>query len=280
MTRVLVVWEDDRFEMLNRFVKGRLATRKPPEQPTFPHVMFHTSRGNGRFKPYVRDTWTRIRGSGLPGDAGPIDHLICVVDGDKLHELLPSVSNPATNAPPVDEWHQAAMVAWQDYLRKEVDPSVPPSTVHGCILRWCKESLALAGYDQPPAVEFLGLDPRSPGLQAYLLACKPEPGKVAAPGFSDSYPKPVSCLDKARSKAGCSPGSIKNTPEIDDTLKALAQGHLDLVCSRVPDIDQIVDLLWRLSVPGRPPAPAENPLTTSGKREKNTSKSRGMKRSK
>lgn len=253
MTRILVVWEDDRFETLNLFVKRRLNARKPPSQVVFPRVMFHTSRGNGRFKPYVRDTWTQVRGKGLPGDPGPIDHLLCVVDGDKLHGLLPSVGNPSTQSAAV--WHPGANAAWQAYLHQQVDPSVPAGTVHGHVLRWCKESLALAGHDQPPAARHLGLDPDKKALQEYLAACSPDPRQVPDKDFSDHYWKPVTCLDGAR-KALQIGGSIKNAIEIDDTLRELVEQHLPLVCSRVADIDQIVDLLWSLSTPGGAPAPA------------------------
>ncbi len=272
--RILVVWEDEQYDPLARFIKLRLASRKPEDVSKFPEVLFHTSQGNGRFAPYVRDTWPRVRTRGLPNNPGPLDRLLCIVDGDKIHELLRKVPSPTAMVSGANDWHQQAMRAWKEHLQELAEAS-PPGTVHGYVLRWSKESLVLAGFDLEPVSTHLELDFKTEDLQRLLDNCKPDPRSLSTE-FSNSYLKPLQCLESARKSIG-KPGHIKNSPELDDALVALAQHHLASVCCRVPDLDSIVDLIWSFTKPPVVPV-APVPTVSSKSPEKKTAKSSRAKR--
>jgi hypothetical protein len=246
MSRILVVWEDAHWQSLRLVVNRRLPKCQSDPQRSFPSVMFHTAKGNGNFERYVSVTWRNAARNGLPTSPGPIDHLVCVADGDRLHEVLASINPPPKSAPEVAAWHLKAEAEWQAYLRGLCDPSLSRDTVHSLILRWSKESLVLAGYDQAPLKEHLGIDSHSAEFQHAVAECSPPVATVAEGLFTDSYQRPLVCLGNVQ-EALRHPSVHKNSPEIDDALKDLANSHLDPVCRRVPDIDRLVDLLWRLS---------------------------------
>jgi hypothetical protein len=256
--RILVVWEDRYHETLGPFVKRRLMARAPSAPSLVPQVLFHTSYGVGSFKRYVGSTWDRARASGLPLDKGRIEHMICVADGDKLHEQIQIPAAPPAAAD-VHAWLSTAEQAWQQHLRALCE-GAPPSTVHGRILRWSKESLLLAGYDREPVRRTLGIDVQHEGVRSFLNRCIPLPSALPAAGFTDTFRKPLRCLqemDEAQRGRRASDLS-KNVPEIDDALRALAREDHVTVAERVPDIDRIVDLIWQLQQ-GTEPASAAAP---------------------
>jgi hypothetical protein len=169
-----------------------------------------------------------------------------VADGDRLHEVFPSINPPPKSTHEVPAWHLKAEAEWQAHLRRLCDPSLSADTVHGLVLRWSKESLVLAGYDQAPLKEHLGIDYHSAEFQGAVVDCSPPVATVAETLFSDTYQRPLLCLRHVQ-QAAKRPPVEKNSPEIDDALKDLATRHLDPVCRRVPDIDRLVDLIWQLS---------------------------------
>jgi hypothetical protein len=251
MTRILVVWEDQYFETLGPFVKKRVTARAPVGSTSFPELLFHTAHSNGGFKRYASSTWDNVRPRGLPRNPGPIDHLVCVVDGDKLHNLTAGIAQ----APPgdIEAWLVAAEQAWQGDLRGLCQSS-PAGTVHGRVLRWSKESLVLAGYDRTAVKERLGIDVQAEKVRAHLAACKPPPTSVSDALFTSTYRKPLQCLtdlDRIQRKLGAS-SLAKNAPELDDALRDLARDDLSIVAQRVPDIDRFADLIWQLASPQPP----------------------------
>jgi hypothetical protein len=278
MTRILVAWEDRLHTTLDLFVKRRLSARAPAGETRFPEVLFHTSAGNGSFTRYVGSTWDNIRGKSLPTNPGPIDHLVCVVDGDRLHEQLEAVGRPPASTADLAAWLSAAEQAWQDHLQSLCN-NAPKTTVHGRILRWSKESLVLAGYDREAAKQHLGLDMQSPTLKEHLARCVPVPASVANASFSSTFRRPLRCLtelDEAQ-RAPRPSSLIKNAPELDDTLRALVRDDCALVAERVPDIDRLADLMWQLAMPAPPaaaaPLPAVSPpAAPPGKRTKKRSR--------
>lgn len=257
MTRVLVVWEDHHYEALGPFVKKRVSARALAGESRFPEIVFHTSYGNGGFKRYVASTWENVRSKGLPGNPGVIDHLICVVDGDKLHEQLPTVAHPPASDADVAAWHAATEQAWESHLRGLCD-TAPPATVHGRVLRWAKESVVLAGYDRDAAKQHLGIDLQSTSIKEHLALCSPVPSTVENASFSSTFRKPLRCLTDldTTQRAPRPPALSKNAPELDDALRALAREDCALIAERVPDIDRIADLIWQLATP-REPEPLE-----------------------
>lgn len=259
MTRVLVVWEDDYADPLGLITRRLVRATAPGPSAIVPGLLFHTTRGNGAFERYVHRTWPAVRPTGLPRDPGFIDHLVCVIDGDRLHDLLTAeVPHPPTEVRAVGAWHAAAERAWQTYLHGKCDPAGPPlATVHGVVLRWSKESLLLAGYDQPAMDQLDILAERAEVAEA-LAACTPRPQDIDDALFTDTFRRPGVCLEILRKARGL--GALhKNAPEIDDALRALDRESLMIVRSRVPDIGRVADLVWRLHLPAPIPAPEPPP---------------------
>ncbi len=257
MTRVLVVWEDEYFDPLHEITKRLVRALMPQEGAVPPSLLRHTTRGNAAFHRYASVTWPLVRARGLPGDPGPIDHLVCVVDADHLHDLLPNkIEPPPSQAVTAAAWHFAAQHTWQEHLRAQCDPSgPPPSTVHGLALRWAKESLLLAGYDRPPMKAHLDVDIQREDIAKALAQCAPPPREVQDQHFTNTYRHPSRCLSLLRKKSGLGP-LHKSAPEIDDALSALAKDSLDTLRARVPDMDRLASLIWQLHRGEAPPAPA------------------------
>lgn len=243
MTRVLLVWEDKYFETLHTTATRLLRAVATESASSVPTIVSHTARGNGVFERYVQTTWPKARSAGVPGDPRPFHHLVCIVDGDKLHELLRGhLSRPPTASDDVLSWHEGAERAWQTYLHERCPADGPPiSTVHGVVLRWSRESVALAGYDQAAARTSLGLLDGT-ALTTVLAKCTPDPRTVPTEHFTESFRRPLECLRLLRG------GRVldKTAPEIDDAIKALGKHSLDVLRTRVPDLARIADLVWRL----------------------------------
>lgn len=248
MTRVLVVWEDAHCEALGELVKRAVQTHGGPEVPARPTVVRHTSRGNGAFSRYVRNTWPLARARGVPSDPQPIDQMICVVDADRLHELKDVGAKPKPpDVTAMDAWHEAAERAWQVWLRTQCDPDGPPATtVHGLVLRWAKESVLLAGFDQPAWVRFLDVDTSAPAVQTELRRqCTSHPREVSAELFTNTFPRPLHCLQLMRQ--ACKLSRLdKNDVTIDDAVSALARESLPTILARVPDLAHLTSLIWSL----------------------------------
>ena len=227
MTRVLVVWEDTYFQplddILNRVVK-KVAPGVVASRPT---VLHHTARSNTAFERYVETTWPIASARGLPMNPGPIDHVVCVVDADKLSDLLRQRVPPPPNAAgDVSAWHGAAERLWSSHLRTKCPPSGPAvERVHGVVLRWSKESVLLAGYDQTSFAQHLDCDVAAPSVDEFLKDCKPAPSQVDGEGFSSSFQNPTQCL-RALRKAAKLPELPKNSPQFDDALRKLGRESL------------------------------------------------------
>jgi hypothetical protein len=241
-----------------------MASLAPDAAIPAPAIEFHTSKGNSKFEHYVSSTWTTARRFGVPGAAGPIDHLVCVVDADKLRDnVLPTLPAIPRNASDVPRWHAEAQGQWQSMVRSWVDSSVPADSVHGFVLRWSRESALLAGFDRPPFRDVLGLDIERPELKQFLQKeCVPSPTSIPnGAAFSDAFGTPYTCLKRMFDKQGLHLPS-KNDTSLEDVLRALAKDHADVVCSRVPDFDALARLVWALPSPdaqatATPPAEAK-----------------------
>ena len=252
--RILVVWEDAHYEPLSRITRRRLGQLQPGAAASFPQLLGHTSRGNGGFSNYVRRTWQNVRSTGLPNDPGAIEHLLCIVDADKLSELLPGIGPAPAAVSEIAAWHSGAERAFERHLRDQcAQGSAPPASVHGIVLRWSKESLVLAAYDRSAMSDHLSIEVTHPGVATYLQSCLPVPATVAEGIFTDTFRRPRACVD-GLSKARGRHSIPKNAPEVDDALDALSSVDVSLVCSRTPDIDRIVVRVWELSAGAAPAA--------------------------
>ena len=244
--RALIVWEDANYESLAAIARRRLAIRRPSGIGVYPELLFHTARGNGKFLNYAASTWEKIRSKGLPNNAGPIDHLICVADGDRLADLVLGVTSPPEHANDVSGWLMTTEQSFEAHLRGGAgNSSVPPSTVHGVVLRWSKESLLLGAYDRAAMKEHLDVDVQCAPVQTFLQKCVPPPTTVPTSLFSDTYRHPMRCIHALRKAQGLHDVN-KKAADIDDVLRALSGTDLTVVCDRVPDMDRVLDRVWSL----------------------------------
>jgi hypothetical protein len=140
------------------------------------------------------------------------------VDGDKLVDVLPSVGAIPLGPSSVDEWHEKAEPLLLSELRCRCEDA-PVDTVHGIVLRWSKESVVLAAYDVATARSRLGIDLEEEKTAEFLAACAPPPASVADQDFTNTYRKPIRCIDGLRAARGLP--AIGKGPEHDDTLNAL-----------------------------------------------------------
>lgn len=167
----------------------------------------------------------------------------------------PQIPGPPSGADAVAAWHEAAERAFQSHLRAQCDPGGPPtSTVHGVVLRWAKESLLLAGYDQPAMEAHLEVSAEHPDVVAALGRCKPRPQQTDAARFADTFRRPFDCVNLLREARDSAP-LHKSAPEIDDALRVLARQSLGAIRERAPDVGRIAALVWRLHA-GPPEGPA------------------------
>ncbi|HVV84592.1 MAG TPA: hypothetical protein VHE35_16100 [Kofleriaceae bacterium] len=248
MTRVLVAWEDARWPVLGALLQRIVKAIAPAGCASYPAVLGDSVEGNGRFAHWVRWTWPHVRPVGVPRSRGFVDHLICVIDGDRAHKLVDAIGMPPKDATAVPAWHRDAETAWVSWLRDH-NPAdgPPPATVHGIVFRWCKESTLLAGYDQPALATRLDLDPRHREIDAALAGCTPaDPRTVADHAFVDTFRQPpLDCINALR-KARKLERIAKNAPEVDDAIRDLAQQSITAVRARVPDLVRLAELVWLL----------------------------------
>jgi len=122
------------------------------------------------------------------------------------------------------------------------------------VLRWAKESLLLAGYDQPAMEAHIDVSAEHPDVAAALARCTPRPPQgVDDARFTDTFRHPSTCLKLLRTARGLGP-LHRSSPDIDDALRALARESLPTIRARVPDIGRIAGLVWALHR-GPPAAP-------------------------
>jgi hypothetical protein len=269
MTRILLVWEDAKFEPLGEVVQRAVQASAPSSPEEFPRLLSHTTHGNGNFGRYVATTWPRASAHGLPNQPGMIEHVICVVDADRLDTLVPTIPSFPTIVAEIAAWHAGAAQTWLQWLRDRVDPGgPPPSTVHGIVLRWAKESLVLAGYDQPAWNEHLELDAGHPDIRRALGSCEPRLHVTEDSVFTDTFRRPLDCI-KALRRARHLSSLPKTAPQIDYALRALARDSIATICARVPDIARLASLIWDLQekkTPSKTSPATTSPLSTSVKR--------------
>ncbi len=274
-----MVWEDTYFEPLAEILGHVVRKLTPSTDVPRPSVLNHTARSNSAFERYVNTTWPKVSPRGLPMNPGPIDHVICVIDADKISDLFPQgVPHPPNDSTKVTSWHIAAEQAWHSRLRSKSPEAGPPaSSVHGVVLRWSKESVLLSGYDQQAFAQHLGCDVASPEIGQLLKKCDPVPHEVEGNRFSDSYRRPLQCLKVLRTAAKLAT-LPKNAPEIDDALRKLGRESLGKLCERAPDIPRIAELIWKLhmTVPAAP-EPITEGSSKGGAAPRPRSRTRGKK---
>jgi hypothetical protein len=270
VTRVLVAWEDHYCDALESVLKRSIAAERRESDADAPVVLSLATRGNGRFEKLVSDTWPNASAKGTPSSPGRIDHLVCVIDADKLHEIVSRVRPPSAlgdDLSAIVAWQRAAELAWNEHVRSWAASSSDPRTVHGALLCWSKESLVLAGFDQPAMKSQMGLSIDDEAVQSFVASCEPSPTRVEAATFSQRFRKPMSCLERLF-EAQMLSFPAKGDATIDDALRALGRESLASLRDRVDSLRALTELLWRLHRPAPPSTPDAAPSVASKPRGK------------
>jgi hypothetical protein len=241
MIKVVVCWEDSLHKKLDICLKRALRLRAP--QGPFPELSFIDSRGNGGFEPYVRSDWPTARLKGVPKSHGPIDYLLCIADADRADECCPAIGRCPDGDGASSDWVRRANEAWTAKLRAAT--TLEPSRIFGAFLRWNQESLVIAAYDVPGALEKLKCK-RPDLLQAYLRACEPSPLDTEDHLFADRFRKAGRCLDEML-KAAHAPASKKGSAPRDDVLEIASSNAIARLCARVPDLAALADRITALA---------------------------------
>lgn len=238
MNRILVVWEDERHQALDELVRERTPATGQLE------LLFYGTGGNRNFQGFATARWPDVRAKGLPTNPGAIHHAICVVDGDRLREFVSSVGVIPVSAADIPRWHSHAETEWQKWLDGYYGSS--PSGLHGIVLRWAKESIVLAAYDDSLAKTAVGLDVRLSGASAHISSCVPSPPSVPDADFTNTFRDPLTCIrDLFLANGRQCPR--KNNPVYDDLIRDIARHRVTAVYDRVPDIDRVVQKVQQLA---------------------------------
>jgi hypothetical protein len=237
MNTVLVAYEDRYFEALDTVVRrvGReVAPTNAPREAC-------SVEGVTNFPGFVQQSWPVYRDKGFPkaGKSRP-NRLVCVADADKVvRQLQLAVSLPPADG--TDAWVEGANQAFTAYLRGRTYRD--PEAVHGVVLRWSLESLVIAAYDQPKAMEALaGFQGNHDAdrMQAFLRRC----GLYQAHElhFLDRYRDPQGCLVSLCAELGW-PTLRKGDARRDEALKQMSGLALTTLIERAPDLVRIAALI-------------------------------------
>jgi hypothetical protein len=181
----------------------------------------------------VGNDWPIARTNGLPKSHGPIDHLVCVADADKAHEIVDAVSLPRPEME-TTKWVDDANELWTTQLREVARTS--PEHVHGRFLRWNRESLVLSGFDLKECQRALGC--RRPGaIEKFLDRKRPNP-RSQETVFPDEYRKPFNCISEMLVACGIKMVK-KNDIRFEDVIRDVSKSQIDTLARRVPDLESI-----------------------------------------
>jgi hypothetical protein len=248
VARVLILWEDRYCDGLDRFLRGAVRFVRRHRAIAPPQIFPHAVRGWGNFKPFVHHDWPRMRRAGwkLPSDlrgSGPVDYLLCVADADAAAECCRGLGSCHDDT---DLWVRMANERWTTELR--ANAQVDAQRIHGCFVRWSRESLLIAGFDSPRALARLadGRKFDAAGLATFLGSCQPSPKETDDDLFVERFRSPGECLKKMLA-AGGFPPLRKNAVPVEDALKELSrEPDLERVLLRVPDLLCLAELLCSL----------------------------------
>jgi hypothetical protein len=241
MIQIVVCWEDEYHDKLDRGLRRALRRRAPegPSVALFPDGV----RGYGNFEPYVRSDWRNARLEGIAKSRGPIDYLICVADADRATECCATIPEAPKGDGTSSGWVSHANDAWTEKLRAAAP--LEPSRIFGVFLRWSQESLLIAAHDVPGAMQKLGCK-QLDLLQAHLRACRPSPLDTPDHLFADRFRKAGKCLDDMLKAARAQATKKGSVPQRDALGIAIDKG-IDRLCARVPDLAALADRITALA---------------------------------
>lgn len=241
MTRFVVCWEDRYFEGLD-VVLRRIRRHENASLFPEPAIKSETVKGHGGFVDYIRKDWPIALRRGIPGFGVP-DYLLCVADADSASQVCRGISTPPLGNS--DDWCEQANQTWTASLRGLA--AQESERVFGFFLRWSRESVLIAGFDEPAMIERLAngaFSLHKQTFEAFLQSCLPEPRSIQR--FVDAYTKPNRCFDGLVEALGHK--SLRKTdPKVEDTLKQFPRSPGESLLSRLPDLVGMAREINRLS---------------------------------
>ena len=241
---ILLVWEDRYFEGLkatSRAVHRALRGNRQDIGPA-PRLFDDTLGGYGGFRNHVQKDLGRLRKVGLPR-FGKVDHVLYVIDADQTENLLRTLGLAQPEAG--DTWLQSAEERLESVIRQN---TTEPERAHVVLLRWAKETVFLAGHDQPAWSRLMPDGNLAAARSALYRDCSPDPSKVADHDFVETFRSWKKCI--ALVEKHLATGKIKKKDvRVDDVLKELSKADTQKLMARVPDLRRLGEKILDLSCP-------------------------------
>lgn len=240
MKSVVVAYEDQYCEELHRLVK---ALRRDAGQPGLvlePRAV----RGTGNFADEVQ----KLLRLPLKQTKQPPDRVVCVADGDRPQNLVPTgaAAPTSSSADILEQWVIDFEKSWKDFLvqRAQLGERDAARLFVVC-LRWSKESLLTAS---PEALVDRAGERRSE-IESFLNTCDPRPESLPDEDFMRHYRTPQACLDKVFERiAG---RRYKKGRDDEDLLRDWVSPHPDRrarLLRRCPDLTRLLVHLGPASI--------------------------------
>jgi hypothetical protein len=232
---VLLVWEDQYYDKLNRLIRrARLDMGGPP------HLVLtsESAQGNGNFARYVTQRLVRRSPTGQP----PPSFIVALADADRYETLVPGFQRPPDGRREQARWSRKLRRAWTTLLRQVAQAGgvTQPTRLFGLPLRWSRESVAIASL--LALQEWAGID-----INPFLSRCKPDPRGLPAWDFAHTYRTPSNCLQSLAKDS--KRRSFKKGADAEDILATLIENdsHREEVLTRVPELRLLARCLNRIA---------------------------------
>jgi len=247
MTKILLCWEDKNYQAIDRAFRRvrRHFSSQVSGECQAPALFPFSVRGHGGFQPFINNDWPIAHSRGLLKSAGPIDHTICIADADRATECC-DIEKPPKPPESTDDWIRKANVLWTERLRGWTDQA--PDRIHGCFIRWNRESIVIAGFDNPAVLTRLadGNKYNTEELATFLKQCGPDPSKMPLDKFVDEFRTPTGCLAEMIEAMKLRPRK-KTDQSCDDAINEISKRDILKLSERVPDLTCIARLVVSLS---------------------------------
>jgi hypothetical protein len=232
---VLLVWEDQYYDKLNRLIRRvRLDMGGPPRLV----LISESAQGNGNFARYVTQRLVRRSPTGQP----PPVFVIALADADRYATLVPRFQPPPDGRRDQARWSRQLRREWTTQLRQAAQAGgvAEPTRLFGLPLRWSRESVAIASLSA--LQEWAGTD-----IDPFLSKCKPDPRGLPSWDFAHTYRTPSNCLQSLAKTAKKRP--FKKGADAEDILASLIENpsQRQEVLTRVPELRLLARCLNRIA---------------------------------
>ncbi len=240
---ILVLWEDHYFTTLASVLEKFAKTL----HPGVPMSLLHRAvEGYSNFPGFLEENWQEWRTRGLEEmfESKSVDYVLCIADADRAHECSKTIV-PFHLGQDSSHWLESANQDWTESLRNKV--TMEPERIFGRFLRWNRESVVIACYDQSEVMEALQKPdiPRRT-LDSFWQHCQPVPQHIDDCDFANHYMTPTRCLEQMTRHLGHI-RLKKNSEAVETALSLFPTPIPRSLQERLPDFVQFGHLLCELS---------------------------------